>query len=259
MRDAAHLFSIDGHVAVVTGAANGLGRALAEGMAEAGAHVVLADRDEQGLRQTAALVVACERQALVTVTDVAVETSVQALFAEAESKFGHIDILINNAGIADPEPRLLHEYPTESWQRVLDVNLNGTFFCAREALKRMYPRKRGKVINIASMWGLAGTSSVFPLPAYAASKGAVVNLTRELALQYAPHGINVNAICPGFYRTRLGPFDDPEFIKAITDFTPAGRIAEASEIKGAAIYLASPASNFVHGLMLVADGGCMAK
>jgi NAD(P)-dependent dehydrogenase (short-subunit alcohol dehydrogenase family) len=259
MQSVSQLFSLEGQLAIVTGAASGLGRALAEGMAEAGADLVLADIDAGGLRETAELVAECGRRAQVVITDVTLERSVQALFVTAESNSAQVDILINNAGVADADPRLLHECSSDAWNRVLNVNLNGTFYCAREALKRMFPRKRGKIINIASMWGLAGTSSVFPLPAYAASKGAVVNLTREMALQYAPHGINVNAICPGFYRTRLGPFDDPAFLKAVTDFTPAGRIAEATEIKGAAIYLASSASNFVHGLMLTADGGCMAK
>jgi gluconate 5-dehydrogenase len=109
------------------------------------------------------------------------------------------------------------------------------------------------------MWGLAGSSSVFPLPAYNATKGAVVNLTRELGLQYATQNIQINAICPGFFRTGLGPFDDPEFMAAITSFTPMGRVANAAEIKGTALYLASSASNFVTGTALIIDGGCMAK
>jgi gluconate 5-dehydrogenase len=125
----------------------------------------------------------------------------------------------------------------------------------------MFPNKRGKIINTASMWGLAGPSSVFPIPAYAATKGAVVNLTRELALQYAPHNIQINAICPGFFRTRIsdGAFDDNGFVETVSAFTPMGRVAEAAEIKGTALYLASDASSFTTGLMLVTDGGCMAK
>jgi len=122
-------------------------------------------------------------------------------------------------------------------------------------------QKSGKLVNVASMWGMAGASSVFPIPAYNATKGAVVNLTRELALQYATHNIQVNAICPGFFRTRLanGAYDDPDFVAAITAFTPMARVAEAEEMKGTALYLASAASSYTTGLMLVTDGGCMAK
>ncbi|KDQ51782.1 hypothetical protein JAAARDRAFT_40807 [Jaapia argillacea MUCL 33604] len=119
----------------------------------------------------------------------------------------------------------------------------------------------GKIINIASMWGLSGSSSVFPIPAYTAAKGAVVNLTREMGLQYAKENIQVNAICPGFYRTNLagGAYDNKEFVDSITAFTPMGRIAEAHEIRGPAIYLASSASDFMTGQIVVVDGGCQAK
>ena len=253
------IFSLKDRTAVVTGAAGGLGAMIAEGMAEAGATVAIGDIDTDGLQQTAEAIQAAGSSAHACECDVADPGQARELIKQALSKFGQIDILVNNAGIGDPEPALLHETDSELWHKVIDLNLHGVFNCSQPALQHMVERRSGKVINIASMWGLAGPSSVFPLPAYAASKGAVVNLTREMALQYAPLGINVNAICPGFYRTNLGPFDDPEFVEAITAFTPAARIAEAHEIKGSAIYLASPASNFVNGLMLVADGGCMAK
>jgi len=252
-------FSLDGQVALVTGAAGGLGVAIAEAMAEAGADVGLIDIDSDGLSKTAALVRRMGRRAVELVADVSDEAAVVKAFATMDRSFDRFDILFNNAGIGDPEPKRLHEYSTDAWLRVVGINQHGVFYGAREALKRMVPRHRGKIINVASMWGLAGPSSVFPLPAYAATKGAVVNLTRELALQYAASGINVNAICPGFFRTKLGPFDDADFLRAITNFTPAGRIAEPEEIKGTAIYLASAASDFVHGLMLVIDGGCLAK
>jgi NAD(P)-dependent dehydrogenase (short-subunit alcohol dehydrogenase family) len=259
MQNSLQKFLLNGQVALVTGAASGLGVSFAEAMAEAGANVVLVDIDAGGLAKTAERVRGFGVRAVALVADVSDEHAVTKAFAQADAEFGRLDILINNAGIGDPEPKQLHEYPTDAWHRVVAINQHGTFYCAREALKRMVPQRRGKIINVASMWGLSGPSSIFPLPAYAATKGAVVNLTRELALQYAARGININAICPGFFRTRLGPFDDPAFVQAITDYTPAGRIAEPEEIKGTAVYLASAASDFVHGLMLLIDGGCMAK
>ncbi len=220
---------------------------------------MLVDIDPVGLGTTAVAIEALGRRALPIECDIADESAVDTMVARAIATFGSIEIMVNNAGIGDPEPLQIHQYPTDQWNKVVSINLNGQFFCARAVLKHMVTAKRGKIINIASMWGLAGPSSVFPLPAYAATKGAIVNLTREMALQYAPLGITVNAICPGFYRTKLGPFDDPDFVKAVTDFTPMGRIAEPHEIKGTAIYLASAASDFVTGLMLVTDGGCLAK
>lgn len=141
------------------------------------------------------------------------------------------------------------------------MDLHGVFYCARECLKVMVGQGSGKVVNIASIWGITGASSVFPIPAYNAAKGAVVNLTREMGLQYATQGIQVNAICPGFFRSRLagGAYDDPDFVAAITEFTPMKRVAEASEIRGAAVFLASAASDYMTGQMLVLDGGVLAK
>jgi NAD(P)-dependent dehydrogenase (short-subunit alcohol dehydrogenase family) len=252
-------FDLSGKIAVVTGAASGLGVVFAESMADAGADVVCADIDEAGLAQTVRSVEALGRRALAVRCDVTDEVAVKAMIGTTLATFGQLDIIFNNAGIADKEPGLLHQYSTADWNAVIAVDLTGVFFCCREALAVMLPRKCGKVINIASMWGLAGSSSIFPIPAYNAAKGGVVNLTRELGLQYAPHGIQVNAICPGFYRSRLGPYDDPEFAAAISAFTPAGRFAEAHELKGTAIYLASAASDFLNGSLIVADGGCLAK
>ena len=255
------MFDLTGKVSVITGAGNGLGYQIAEAMAEAGSDVVCADIDMNRCEAIAARVRALGRKALSVKCDVTREADVAELFKLADKTFGRVDIAFANAGIADAAPQPLHDYPTDNWNAVLAVNLQGVFYTDREALKIMVRQGSGKVINVASMWGLAGASSVAPIPAYNAAKGAVVNLTRELALEYATQNIQINAICPGFFRTRLadGKYDDPDFVAAVTAFTPMLRVADASEIKGTALYLASGASSFTTGLMLVTDGGCMAK
>jgi NAD(P)-dependent dehydrogenase (short-subunit alcohol dehydrogenase family) len=254
-----HPFNLDGRVAVVTGAASGLGIEFSEAMAEAGADVVCSDVNEGACEETAERVRGLGRDALAVRCDVSKEDDVKAMVERAVERFGGVDVLFNNAGIADAAP--VHEYPTENWHQVIDVDLHGVYYCARECLKVMVGQGSGKIINIASIWGLAGASSVFPIPAYNAAKGAVVNLTRELGLEYATQGIQVNAICPGFFRSRLagGAYDDPDFVSAITEFTPMKRVAEASEIRGAAIFVASAASENMTGQMLVLDGGVLAK
>jgi NAD(P)-dependent dehydrogenase (short-subunit alcohol dehydrogenase family) len=254
-----HLFDLTGKVALITGAGGGLGAEFAGVMAEAGADVVCADIDVAGAEVTGGEVERAGRGALAVRCDVSHHDEVVAMVEAATARFGRVDILFNNAGIADPSPAPVHEFDLDGWHRVMDVDLNGVFYCAREVLRVMVGQGSGKIINIASMWGLAGGSSVFPVPAYNAAKGAVVNLTRELGLEYATRGIQVNALCPGFYRTRLGAYDDPDFLAAVTGFTPMGRVAEAHEIRGPALFLASPASDFMTGQTLVVDGGCMAK
>jgi NAD(P)-dependent dehydrogenase (short-subunit alcohol dehydrogenase family) len=255
------LFGLDGKTAFVTGAGGGLGLEFAEVLADAGADVICADIDLSAAESTAKLVEAHGSKGLALHCDVSSEADVSNAFAHAKEALGSVDILFNNAGIADRVPARLHEYETEDWLRVIDVDLHGVFYCAREALKVMVDQGAGKIINVASIWGLAGASSVMPIPAYNTAKGAVVNLTRELGLQYAADNIQVNALCPGFYRTGIsgGAYDDLEFVAALTDFTPMGRIAEASEIRGPALFLASAASNYMTGQTLVVDGGCLAK
>jgi NAD(P)-dependent dehydrogenase (short-subunit alcohol dehydrogenase family) len=255
------MFDLNGKVAVVTGAASGLGIAFSEAMAEAGADVVCSDIDVKGLEITVEKVKKIGRKAIAIACDVSKEDQVVNMVNKTVEAFGHLDILFNNAGIADATPTMVHEYPTDQWNQVMAVDLQGVFYCSREALKVMVKQKSGKIINIASIWGLFGASSIMPIPAYNAAKGAVVNLTREMGLEYATLGINVNAICPGFYVTRLagGAYDNPDFVKAVTAFTPAGRLAGADELKGAAIFLASAASDFICGQMLVTDGGVTAK
>ena len=253
-------FNLDGKIALVTGAAKGLGEAFSEAMAEAGADVVCSDIDEKGLEETVRKIEKIGKRGLAVICDVTKEEDVKRMMEKAMDKFGRVDILFNNAGIAEETPKPLHEFTTEEWNRVLAVDLQGVFYCAREALKIMVKQGSGKIINIASIFGLAGSSGIFPVPAYNAAKGAVVNLTRELGLEYAAMGINVNAICPGFYRTDLGGgSDDPDFVRSVEDFVPMGKMAEPEDLKGTAIYLASEASDYMCGQMVVTDGGILAK
>jgi len=253
------IFGLAGQIAFVTGGGSGLGRAMAEAVAEAGATAICFDRDANGLQETSAALAAKRLRCETIVGDVTDEAAVDAAIADVYRRFGRLDILFNNAGIGDPTPSLMHECQTENWMKVVEINLNGAFYCARAALRVIVRQGSGKIVNTASMWGLAGSSSVFPMPGYAATKGAVVNLTRELALQYADKNIQVNAICPGFFVTKLGPYHENEFVELTTNFTPMKRLAQPSEMKGTALYLASSASSFVTGACLVIDGGCMAK
>lgn len=245
----ADIFSVKGKVALVTGAAAGLGREMAQALAENGALVAQLDRNP------------CPElgpEALTLQSDVTNKAEVEAAIAQTLARFGRLDILVANAGVSDATPTLLHETNDEDWHRVVDINLHGTYLTTRAALRPMLAQGGGKIILVASMWGLAAPAGLFPRPAYAASKGAIVNLTRELALQYAPYNIQVNALCPGFFRTATRPRTEAAAAQ-MAAYTPQGRIADASEIKGSLIYLASSASDFVTGTTLVVDGGVLAR
>lgn len=254
------IFDLTGKVAVVTGAGGGLGLAICEAMAEAGADVVCADIDPESAGLAGAAVAMRGRRALTLCCDVTRQQDVRAMI-ERTLDFGHgrLDIFFNNAGISQ-RPALLHEMEPAEWDRVLAVNLQGVYACAREALAVMVKQGSGKLINVASIWGMTGSARIKPLPAYTASKGAVVNLTRELGLEYAPFGINVNGICPGFFATGIGngAFGNPEFVRAVSGVTALGRVGQPGEMKGAAILLASAASDYMCGHMLVMDGGALA-
>jgi gluconate 5-dehydrogenase len=251
----ADIFSVTGKVAFLTGAAAGLGRAMAEALAENGATLWLYDRDSAALQATAAAL--RDRGAKVTtiVGDVTDGAALTAAIDDLILHEGRLDICIANAGISDAAPALLHQVTDADWARVLDVNLNGVFLTCRAALGPMVTQGHGKVITVASMWGLAAPAGAFPRPAYAASKGAVVNLTREMALHYADKGIQVNALCPGIFQTESRPRDPAAAIA----YTPMGRLGRPDEIKGATLFLASQASDFVTGTCLVVDGGVLAR
>ena len=206
-------------VAIVTGAGNGIGQSIALGLAQEGAHICIADIDPVGAQQTAQQVEKLKRRAITVESDVSRPEEAQRVIEETTRAFGQVGILVNNAGIARYSPFL--EYPAEDWRRTLEVNLSGYFFCAQAAARRMIARKKGKIINISSV--LAETAMPNTV-AYAATKGGVASLTRILALELAPHGINVNAIGPGPILTEMAKKNLPEKDRAVREaMIPMGR------------------------------------
>ena len=250
-----NLFQLDGKTAVVTGAASGIGKALAMGFAEAGASLVLADLNEGGLADAAREVEALGQPAAAIACDVTNEGEVDALMAAAIERFGRIDVLLAAAGINARAAAV--DMTAEDYRRVLEVNLVGVFLSARAAGRRMIAQGSGSVINISSIMGHVASANV---PAYTSSKGGVSQLTRSLALEWAQHNVRVNALCPGYIRT---PFiqpllDDPERVAFLMDRTPMKRLGETQDLIGPAVFLASDASAYVTGTSLFVDGGWMA-
>jgi NAD(P)-dependent dehydrogenase (short-subunit alcohol dehydrogenase family) len=257
---------LDSRVAVVTGAAGGIGRATAVALATEGARVVVADvQDGAG---TVASIEQAGGEGLFVSCDVADDAQVQAMVASGVKAFGGIDVLVNDAGISGGSS-LAHEMDVEVWTRVLAVNLTGPFLCTRAAMPYLlasgpHPdQSRGRIVNVASTYGIIGA----PLaPAYCASKGGVVNLTRQLAVDYGPLGVRVNAICPGYidtdmggYRASLGPEGAVAANarrEAAAALQPLGRQAQADEVARVAVFLASDDSSFMTGSIVTVDGGC---
>jgi NAD(P)-dependent dehydrogenase (short-subunit alcohol dehydrogenase family) len=249
------LFDLSGRVAVVTGAGTGLGVVFAEALAEAGAQVVCAGLHLEPVQRTAGRLEAIGREALAIQVDVTDEAAVSDMVRQAVERFGRLDILVNNAGIAVAGPP--EELSLPDWQRVLDVNLTGVFLCAREAARAMLAAGTGgRIVNIASILGAVGSQPA-PAAAYAATKGAVVNLTRDLAIHWAPRGILVNAIGPAYFPSEMtgDMLQIPEVRQEIERRTPLGRVGRPEELKGAVVYLASDASSYVTGQTLYVDGG----
>jgi len=255
VRTPQELFDLSGNVAIVTGAGSGLGALFAQALAEAGADVVCADLDVDGAQETAHAIEAIGRSAIAVEVDVADETAVAAMVQATLDRFGRLDIVVNNAGIGITGPP--EEMSLSDWQKTLDVNLTGVFLCAREAAKVMIAAgSGGRIINIASILG-AVASQPGAATAYAATKGAVINLTRDLAVHWAPHGILVNAIGPAYFPTAMtgDAFADPEAVAELSRRAPLGRTGLLEELKGPIVFLASDASSYVTGQTLFVDGG----
>ena len=248
-------FSLNDRVALITGSSRGIGFALARALGEAGAHVVLNARDEARLNQSVEELRALGVQTSHRVFDVTDERSVDEAVADVEASIGPIDVLVNNAGTTKRAP--FTEFPIADLRWLLDVNLVGPYIVGQTVASRMVERNRGKIINICSVQSQLGRPTI---SAYTATKGGLRLLTNGMCADLAPHGLQVNAIAPGYFATELTAalVDDPEFSKWLASRTPAGRWGDVDELGGAAIFLASSASDFVNGQTLFVDGGMTA-
>lgn len=247
-------FRLDGKVALVTGASRGLGQGMALALAEAGADVVAADVGAGA--ETLARIRQLGRRCVAVQADVAAPGAAEALVNEALSAFGRLDILVNNAGIIRRAPFL--EFTEKDWDEVMDVNIKAVFLLSQAAARVMVKQRRGKIINVASMLSFQGGIRV---PSYTSSKSAVMGLTRLMACELAPHGINANAIAPGYMATdNTKPLrEDPERSKAILDRIPMGRWGTPDDLRGIVVFLASEASDYINGYTIAVDGGWLAR
>jgi NAD(P)-dependent dehydrogenase (short-subunit alcohol dehydrogenase family) len=251
-----HPLSLEGKTAVVVGGTSGIGRALSLGLAEAGADVIASARRKEQVEETAAEIEARGKRTLRVSSDVSDRASLENLLKQTLEHFGKADILINCAGKIKRAPTL--DFPEDEWQSIIDTNLTGTLRACQIFGKHMLERGYGRIINIASLNTFVALSEV---AAYAASKAAVASLTRSLAVEWSKHGVLVNAIAPGVFRTALNAqlLDSTPRGKELLMRTPMGRFGKTEEVVGAAIYLASDAASYVTGQVLVVDGGFLAS
>lgn len=248
-------FKLDGQLALVTGSSDGLGLAMARSLAQAGATVVINGRGEAKLQAAVQLLAQEGVRAHGRVCDVTDAQAVSAMVNDIEATIGPIAILINNAGIQRRGP--LHEFKHDDWRELMQTNLDSVFFVGQAVAQKMIPRKTGKIINICSVQSELGRPGISP---YMATKGAVKMLTKGMAIDWGPHGIQVNGLGPGYFKTELNEalVTDDKFNAWLTGRTPSRRWGEVAELAGAAVFLASDASSFVNGHVLYVDGGVTA-
>jgi NAD(P)-dependent dehydrogenase (short-subunit alcohol dehydrogenase family) len=252
------MFRLDGKVAIITGGGSGIGRATASVLAGAGAAVAILDLDPARAASTAAEIVAAGGTASAHPADVTDKLSVEGAVAAVVARHGRLDILVNNAGIGIR--RAAVDLPLADWDKVVAVSLTGVFLCSQAAARQMLQQGGGAIVNLASIMGFSG-GGVYPNVSYQATKGAVVNMTRALAVEWAASGIRVNAVAPTWVRTNLTAplLDQPGIVERIAALTPLGRLATPDEIASAILYLASPAAAMVTGHTLAVDGGFLAQ
>jgi len=257
LEDPLAAFRLDDRIAAITGAGSGLGRAIAQAFSRVGAEVALLDRNGIAAAEVAEQIRAAGGRAHSLVLDVGNAAEVDKTFGDLGQRLGGLDVLVNSAGIAIRKPAV--ETSREDWDTVMGVNVTGSFFCARAAARLMLPKRSGSMVNLASIMGLSG--GLYPNASYQTSKGAIVNMTRALALEWARDGIRVNAVAPTWTRTEFTRtlLARPEALEQIEQATPMGRVADPEEIVGAVLFLASPAASMVTGHILAVDGGFLAR
>jgi len=242
---------LEGQVAVVTGAARGIGRAIALALAEEGCGVVVSDIDEEGASRVAREIEALGRSALAVRTDVSQLEDVKRLFQEALGRFERLDILVNNAGII--RRGTLEDHSDADWELVMAVNLRGTYYCSREAARIMKRQRSGRIVNVSSVAGKVG--DITSAPSYGPSKGAVDTLTKSLARELAPYGVTVNAVAPHAIETEMSAEWSEEKRRAVVSQIPLGRMGKPEEVAAAVVFLASPGAAFITGEILDVNGG----